>query len=57
MKLTAKGNVHYDGKRYKAGATIDVKDDDQAQGLIDAGAAEAAGDADDTKAKAKTTSK
>lgn len=42
MKLTVLSPVVHDGKEYAEGDTLDIKDDAQAEALIEVGAAEAA---------------
>lgn len=53
MKLKAITPIEHDGKRYDAGKVFEVKDDDQANALIDCGAAEETAGKPETAAEKK----
>lgn len=53
MKLTLLSPVVHDGKEYDEGNTVDIKDEAQAQSLIEAGAAKQAGKKSKAEEKAE----
>ena len=53
MKLTLLSPVNHDGKDYAEGDSLDIKDEAQAQALVDAGVAKLAGKKSKAEEKAE----